>query len=442
MHLTFGQRVLLGVYALVLHLAFPVTLYHLVWRGMREREYLRRWTERYGWLEGKLDLRDTLWVHAVSVGEVIAARPLVDGLLARHPDRPVLVTTITPTGSERVRALWGDRVHHVYLPYDLRAMVRRFLDRARPALAVIVETEIWLNLYVECERRGIPLMMVNARLSERSLRGYLPVRAAARLAMGTVDLVAAQSRADAERLSRIGAPAERIVVTGNLKYDLALPEGVHEQALLWRRGWGEGRPVWMAASTHGPEEDAVLAAHRALLARHPDALLLWAPRHPERFGPVAAAVREAGLRVRSRRGQRLPVADTQVFVVDTIGELLWFFAAADVAFVGGSLCPVGGHNVLEPAALGVPSVVGPHTFNFADVTQRLRKAGGLLQAADAEAVARHVRQLIDDPSRRQAMGAAARAEVTALSGALARSLDLADQVMAGRRDTGAGAAGG
>ena len=440
MHLTFGQRVLLGVYALVLHLAFPVTLYHLVWRGMRQREYLRRWTERYAWLEGKLDLRDTIWVHAVSVGEVIAARPLVDGLLARHPDRPVLVTTITPTGSERVRALWGDRVHHVYLPYDLRAMVRRFLDHARPALAVIVETEIWLNLYVECERRGIPLMMVNARLSERSLRGYLPVRAAARLAMGTVDLVAAQSRADAERLSRIGAPAGRIVVTGNLKYDLALPEGVHEQALLWRRGWGEGRPVWMAASTHGPEEEAVLAAHRALLERHPDALLLWAPRHPERFGPVAAQVREAGLRVRSRRGQRLPVADTQVFVVDTIGELLWFFAAADVAFVGGSLCPVGGHNVLEPAALGVPSVVGPHTFNFADVTQRLRKAGGVLQAADADAMARYVRQLIDDPARRRAMGAAAREEVTALSGALARSLDLADQVLAGRRE--AGAAGG
>lgn len=442
MHLTFGQRVLLGLYALVLHLAFPITLYHLVWRGMRQREYLRRWTERYGWLEGKLDLHDTIWVHAVSVGEVIAARPLVDGLLRRHPDRPVLVTTITPTGSERVRALWGDRVHHVYLPYDLREMVRRFLDRARPALAIIVETEIWLNLYVECERRGIPLMMVNARLSERSLRGYLPVRAAARLAMGTVDLVAAQSPADAQRLARIGAPADRIVVTGNLKYDLALPEGVHEQALLWRRGWGEQRPVWMAASTHGPEEEAVLAAHRAVLERHPDALLLWAARHPERFGPVSALAREAGLRVRTRQGQRLPVGDTQVFVVDTIGELLWFFAAADVAFVGGSLCPVGGHNVLEPAALGVPSVVGPHTFNFADVTQRLRKAGGVLQGADAEAVSRYVQQLIDDPARREAMGTAAREEVVALGGAVGRSLDLADQVLAGRRPAGAGATRG
>ena len=185
MPLTFGQRVWLGLYSLVLHLAFPVTLYHLVWRGMRQRAYLERWGERYA-LGGTPSLEGAIWVHAVSVGEVIAARPLVDGLLARHPDRPLLVTTITPTGSERVRALWGNRVHHVYLPYDLRAMVRRFLDRARPALAVIVETEIWLNLYVECERRGIPLMMVNARLSERSLRGYLPVRSLARLAMQRV----------------------------------------------------------------------------------------------------------------------------------------------------------------------------------------------------------------------------------------------------------------
>lgn len=438
---TFGQRVLLGLYALVLHLAFPITLYHLVWRGMRQREYLRRWTERYGWLEGKLDLHDAIWVHAVSVGEVIAARPLVDGLLKRHPGRPLLITTITPTGSERVRALWGDRVHHVYLPYDLRAMVQRFLDRARPALAVIVETEIWLNLYVECERRGIPLMMVNARLSERSLRGYLPVRSLARLAMQSVDLVAAQSRADAGRLAQIGARSDRIIVTGNLKYDLALPEGVQEQGLLWRRGWGEDRPVWMAASTHGPEEADVLAAHQAVLEQHPDALLLWAPRHPERFGPVMALAQEAGLSVRTRRGQRLPVADTQVFIVDTIGELLWFFAAADLAFVGGSLCPVGGHNVLEPAALGVPSVVGPHTFNFVEVTRRLEQAGGVLQVADAAAMAGAVRALLDDPARCRGMGAKARAEVRALGGAVGRTLDLADQVLAGRRSFGAGTAG-
>lgn len=433
MHLTFGQRVLLGLYSLVLHLAFPVTLYHLIWRGMRQREYLQRWTERYAWLDGKLDLHDTIWVHAVSVGEVLAARPLVDGLLAAHPGRPVLVTTITPTGSDRVRALWGDRVHHVYLPYDLRSMVRRFLDRARPALAVIVETEIWLNLYVECGRRGIPLMMVNARLSERSLRGYLPVKALARLAMQAVTRVAAQSNADAARLARIGADPARIQVTGNLKYDLTLPDGIAEQAGRWREAWGKQRPVWIAASTHPPEEDAVLEIHSRLLERHPDALLLWAPRHPERFAPVAESAAALGMRTATRRADTLPSPDTQVFVIDTLGELLRFFAAADVAFVGGSLCDVGGHNVLEPAALGVPSVVGPRTFNFAEATRRLRDAHALRQAPDATQVGDEVLALLDDPAGRALMGEAGRRQVSELSGALGRTLALVDQMLENRR---------
>ena len=433
MHLTFGQRVLLGLYSLVLHLAFPVTLYHLIWRGMRQREYLQRWPERYAWLDGKLDLQDTLWVHAVSVGEVLAARPLVDGLLAAYPDRPVLVTTITPTGSERVRALWGDRVHHVYLPYDLRSMVKRFLDRARPAIAVIVETEIWLNLYVECGRRGIPQVMVNARLSERSLRGYLPVQGLARLAMKAVTRIAAQSNADAARLARIGADPARIVVTGNLKYDLTLPDGIEAQAVRWREAWGAGRRVWIAASTHPPEEDVVLEIHSRLLERHPDALLLWAPRHPERFAPVAESAAALGMRTATRRASALPAPDTQVFVIDTLGELLRFFAAADVAFVGGSLCEVGGHNVLEPAALGIPSVVGPRTFNFTEVTRRLRDAGALRQAPDAASVGDDVLALLEDDAARARMGEAGRRQVSELSGALGRTLALLAELMPGRR---------
>jgi 3-deoxy-D-manno-octulosonic-acid transferase len=367
------------------------------------------------------------------VGEVLAARPLVDALLARYPERPLLVTTITPTGSERVRALWGERVHHVYLPYDLRRMVRRFLDRARPAIAVIVETEIWLNLYVECGRLNIPVVMVNARLSERSLRGYLPVRSMARLAMRAVRLVAAQSAADAARLARIGADPARIVVTGNLKYDLPVPNEAAALAEGWRRDWGAGRHVWIAASTHEPEEDAVLAVHARVLRSHPDALLLWAPRHPERFGPVGEAVRARGLRLQSRRLNQLPGPDAQVFLIDSMGELMGFFAAADVAFLGGSLCEVGGHNVLEPAALGVPSVVGKHTFNFAEVTRRLRDAGALLQVADETALAAAVLALLEDAPRRQAMGESARRQVSELSGALARTLVLVDDVLAGRR---------
>ena len=433
MRLTLGQRVLAGLYSLVLYLAIPATLYHLVWRGMRQREYLQRWSERYAWFDDRMRLDGAIWVHAVSVGEVLAARPLVDALRAKYPDRPLLVTTITPTGSERVRANWGDRVHHVYLPYDLHGMVRRFLDHARPALAVIVETEIWLNLYLECGRSGIPMAMVNARLSARSLRGYLPLRRLSSLALRAVRLVAAQSDTDARRLQRIGADPERVVVTGNLKYDLRVPDDVPERAEQWRDAWGAGRPVWIAASTHPPEEDAVLAMHRRVLARFPDALLLWAPRNPDRFGAVAAAARDAGLRVRTRRGHVLASPETQVMVLDTIGELVGFFGAADVAFVGGSLCEVGGHNVLEPAALGVPSIVGPHTFNFADVTRRLLDAGALVQVPDADAAATALIDLLADTPRRLAMGAAGRTQVAQLSGALGRTLALLDGLIDGGR---------
>lgn len=433
MPLTLGQRVLTGLYSLVLCLAIPVTLYHLIWRGMRQREYLQRWSERYAWFGDRLRLEGTIWVHAVSVGEVLAARPLIDALRERHPDRPLLVTTITPTGSGRVRAIWGDAVHHVYLPYDLRGMVRRFLDHARPALAVIVETEIWLNLYLECGRRGIPLAMVNARLSERSLRGYLPLRRLSTLALQAVRLVAAQSESDARRLERIGADPERIVVTGNLKYDLSVPADAEERAERWRDAWGPKRPVWIAASTHPPEEEAVLAMHRRVLARFPDALLVWAPRHPERFGPVAAAAQDAGFRVRTRRGHVLAGPETQVFVLDTMGELVGFFGAADIAFVGGSLCDVGGHNVLEAAAMALPSIVGPHTFNFADVTRRLVDAGAVLQVADGDAVATALVDLLGATPRRLAMGAAGRAQVSQLAGALAQTLSLLDDVLAGRR---------
>ena len=436
MRLTFGQRVLLGLYSLVLHLALPVTLYHLVWRGMRQREYLLRWPERYAWRNALPDLHGTVWVHAVSVGEVLAARPLVDALLREHPGRPLLVTTITPTGSARVRALWGDRVQHVYLPYDLGHMVRRFLDRVRPALAVIVETEIWLNLYVECGRRGIPLAMVNARLSERSLRGYLPLRRLSRLALQAVRLVAAQSDDDAARLAAIGADPARTVVTGNLKYDLHVPASLEDDAARCRAGWGRARPVWIAASTHPPEEAAVLDTHRRLLGELPDLLLLWAPRHPERFVPVADQVDAAGFVRRSRQADGLPDDGAQVFVIDTLGELLQFFAAADVAFVGGSLCEVGGHNVLEPAALGVPSVVGPHTFNFADVTRQLKAAGALVQVDDAAALAEAVAVLLRAPESRQRMGGIGRAQVAALSGALPRTLALLDGLLANENGRG------
>lgn len=432
MALTFGQTLWLRMYSLALALAFPLTLYHLIWRGLRQREYLLRWSERYTFFGRRLDLHGSLWVHAVSVGEINAAQPLVEQLLLRYPQRRVLVTTITPTGSARARALWGERVEHVYLPYDLRLLVRRFLDTARPALAIIIETEIWLNLYTECAARGIPLMMVNARLSERSLRGYLPLKALSEIAMASVSLVSAQAEGDARRLTRIGAVPSRVVVTGSLKYDLQLPPGLAEQARHWRSGWGTDRLVWLAASTHGPEEATMLAVHAAVLAEHPEALLIWAPRHPARFPAVIKAAREAGLRVAVRSQDDLPRIDSQVFVLDSLGELLGFYACADVAFVGGSLCEIGGHNVLEPAALGVPVLVGPHTFNFAEITAQLAAAGALEQPADAAALSAALRTLLADPEQRQRMAAAGRAHVQRSTGALSRTLDWVEAFLSGR----------
>jgi 3-deoxy-D-manno-octulosonic-acid transferase len=433
MSLSLGRRLLLAFYSALLWLLVPITLYHLVWRGLRQREYLLRWSERYAQLESLPDLPPgALWVHAVSVGEVNAAIPLINALRLRHPERPLLVTTITPTGSARVRALWGDAVHHVYLPYDLHGMVRRFLERVRPALAVVIETELWPNLFVACARADVPVVIANARLSERSLRGYRWMAPLIRLALSGVRLVAAQSEADAARFRVLAGDDVRIQVTGNLKFDQPLPQASREEAIGWRKAGGV-RPIWVAASTHADEEAAVLEAHQRLRETHPTALLLWAPRHPERFGAVAARVRDAGFALRRRSVERAPDARCDVFLIDSLGELPGFLAAGDVAFVGGSLCDVGGHNLLEPAALGVPVLSGPHTFNFAEITRLLKDVGALEIVADAEQLALAVAGLIDHPEDARARGRAGRQRIDRERGALERTLALIDDVAGLRR---------
>ena len=291
MRVDFTERVLRGLYSAALYVLAPITLYHLIWRGFRQPAYFRRWHERYA--SYAVDsVRAPVWLHAVSVGEVNVAAPLVDRLLREHPDLRIVVTTITPTGSERVQALWGESVVHVYLPYDLPGAVGRFLAHFRPALALIVETELWPNLLFACRDRGIPSFILNARLSARSLHGYRVLEPLIRRALRSVRLVAAQSEADAARFVRLGADPARVVVTGNLKFDT--PPVDHAGFVAeFSAGRGGDGPVWIAASTHEDEEGAVLEAHRALLRRWPDALLLWAPRHPERFRAVAQRLREA-----------------------------------------------------------------------------------------------------------------------------------------------------
>nr|MDQ3057680.1 lipid IV(A) 3-deoxy-D-manno-octulosonic acid transferase [Pseudomonadota bacterium] len=400
------ERLLRGLYSAVLYLLAPITLYHLVWRGFRQRAYFQRWSERYAsYPAGPADA--PLWLHAVSVGEVNAAAPLIDRLRRDRPDLRLVVATITPTGSERVVALWGDAVTHVYLPYDLPGAVGRFLEHFRPALALIVETELWPNLLFACRDRGIPVHILNGRLSARSLRGYRVLKPLIRRSLSGVCLVAAQSAEDGRRFVRLGANPRAVVVTGNLKFDIPpVDNAAFGQAFSSHRA--AAGPVWIAASTHEDEEAAMVAAHRGLLRQRPGALLLWAPRHPERFRAVAQRAREAGLAVAVRSEQGWPDAGTHVFVIDTFGELGRFYACAQVAFVGGSLQRVGGHNLLEPAATGTAILSGPHLHNFADIAKRLREAQAMRIVEDAGVLASDLELLFKDEATRAGMASNAR----------------------------------
>lgn len=424
------------LYTLTMYLVTPVIVARLAVHGVRYRGYLRRWRERFGRFPDP-GLSGCIWVHAVSVGEVNAAVPLIHSLRKRYSPRPMVVTTVTPTGSERVRSLFGDEVFHVYLPYDLPAAVARFLDRLRPALAVVMETEIWPNLFHQCGRRGIPLAVVNARLSERSLRRYRPIRALVRQALGNVALVAAQSRTDAVRYRALGAQPSRVHVSGNLKYDMPLPKGARQHGEELRTKWGDMRPVWIAASTHEGEELAAFKAHLTVLARMPDALLLVAPRHPERFRLVEHAARNLGFKVATHSADDVD-EETQCLVIDAMGVMMRYFAAADLAFVGGSLVSIGGHNVLEPAALSKPVVVGPNTFNFEEITHTLIEAGGARRVASAAELGPMVLDLLRDPHELAWMGAAARAVCARERGAARRTMVLLGRIFARARYAASG----
>ena len=408
------------LYTGLLYLILPLALLRLYWRGRHDAGHRRRWRERLGFFPPLPS--GCLWVHAVSLGETRAALPLIRALLERYPDQPLLVTTTTLTGSRQVREALGERVLHVYAPYDLPGAVRRFLRQTRPRLAVIMETELWPNLLRQCAVAGIPTMIANARLSERSARGYARIRRLTASMLRDVTLISAQAEADADRFRALGAP--RVAVTGNLKYDLSLPDDLPERGWQLRRELlGEERRVWIAASTHAGEDEPILAALALLRPRWPELLLLLVPRHPERFDGVAALCRQQGCKLVRRSEQRACAPDTAVFLGDTMGELLLFYAAADLAFIGGSLVDTGGHNVLEPALLGLPVLFGPHMFNFTEASQRLLEAEAAWQVTDAAALATAVDRLLADPELRRTIGQRGRAVVERHRGALAALLD-------------------
>lgn len=410
------------LYTLLFHLGLPLVFLRLLWRAWRAPAYSRRIGERFAF--GLPPLRPGgIWVHAVSVGESIAAAPMIRELMARYPHLPITVTCMTPTGSERIQALFGDSVQHCYLPYDLPWAAARFLERARPKLAVVMETELWPNHIHQCARRGIPVALANARLSARSARGYARFARLTAPMLAKLSLIAVQTEAEAERFRQLGARDECVEVTGSIKFDLTIDPALLERASKLRQQWAaQERPLWIAASTHAGEDEIILAAHRQLLSNHPQALLILVPRHPERFASVyESAVRDGFVAVRRSTGEAVD-AGTQVLVGDTMGELLFLYALADIAFVGGSLVPNGGHNLLEPAALGKPVLSGPHLFNFLEISAQLRAAGALREVENASELASAVDALWSDLPYAERMRTAGLVVLKNNQGALERLL--------------------
>lgn len=416
------------LYSALFYALLPFILARLAWRSRKLPAYWERWRERFAVYDTPSE-RNTVWFHAVSVGEAEAAFPLIRRFGTSHPFLPVLVTCTTPTGSARIKAVLGDSVRHVYLPYDLPDGVARFLNHFQPQAAVFLETEIWPNLYVQCQRRGIPLAIVNGRLSEKSARGYRKLRHLTAKSLAAVSRVAAQTVADAERYVSLGVASDRVTVTGNVKFDLEFSDAMRQQAESLRAELFGSRPIWIAGSTHPGEEEQILVALGKLKSAIPEVLLLLAPRHPERADEVQALAERFGFSVQRRTEHRPCAPATGVFLVDTLGELRIFYGMADVAFVGGSLIPRGGHNVLEPAAAGRPVLFGPYMFNFAEIAQGLQESGGGIEVTDGETLACWILRLLSKPDRRAEIGVKGQGFVSANHGAVERVMALLDTLL-------------
>ncbi|MCU1770739.1 lipid IV(A) 3-deoxy-D-manno-octulosonic acid transferase [Pseudomonas sp. 13B_3.2_Bac1] len=413
------------LYTVLFYLGLPLVAIRLWLRSRKAPAYAKRIGERFSY--GMPPLQPGgIWVHAVSVGESIAAAPMIRALLQRYPQLPITVTCMTPTGSERIQALFANepRIQHCYLPYDLPCAAARFLDHAKPKLAVIMETELWPNHIHQCAKRGIPVALANGRLSERSARGYGRFSKLTAPMLAEMSFFAVQTEAEAQRFRDLGARPQTVEVTGSIKFDLTIDPQLLQRAAELRGQWQAlERPVWIAASTHEGEDEVVLDAHRRLLANYPNALLILVPRHPERFNSVFELCQREGLATVRRSSGANVEANTSVLLGDTMGELLFLYALADSAFVGGSLVPNGGHNLLEPAALAKPVISGPHLFNFLDIAAQLREAGALAEVDDAEGLAVAVQRLFELPRDAQRMAEAGLAVMRRNQGALQRLLD-------------------
>jgi 3-deoxy-D-manno-octulosonic-acid transferase len=407
-------------------LLLPYAGYWFV-RGIVNRSYWDKIDQRLG--AGYPQLERCIWVHAVSVGEVVAAVPLIRALLSRYPERPLLVTTVTPTGAARVAAIFGADVHHAYIPFEMPQAIDNFFASVNPEMALVLETEIWPNLYRGCGVRDIPLVLVSARISPKSVKNYRRLVPLFRETLSHGIIIAAQTEADAERFLSLGAAPERTRITGNIKFDIELPPDLAERGRSIREELFGARPVWIAASTHEGEESVVLEAHQKLLELIPGLLLILVPRHPQRFAAVRDLIDKQALSVVARTEARPCETTVDVFLGDTMGEMTLFYAASDVAFVGGSLTPIGGHNLLEPAALGIPLVSGPHVFNAQEIADMFIETGACSLAEDAEQLAGAVGELLSDCHKAKERGELGRRILERNRGALKRLLEMIDPLL-------------
>jgi 3-deoxy-D-manno-octulosonic-acid transferase len=407
-------------YTILFYCALPFIFLRLWWRGRRVPAYRENWGERLGLLKQE-PLKGCIWLHTVSLGESIAALPLIEALLKKYPSNTILITNMTPTGRRYIATKLGKRVVQAYIPYDVPFAVKSFLQKASPKIAIFFETELWPNIFFACKKAAIPIVVLNARLSARSANGYQKIAWLTASMLQNVTALCVQSEAEGQRFLQLGLAKTKLKVTGNIKFDLEIPTLVTRQAST--------RPVWIAASTHEGEEALVLAAHRTLLQTFPNALLILVPRHPERFQPVGEMVQAAGFVLKKRTEANSWEADTEVYLGDTMGELIALYAMADVALVGGSLIPRGGHNLLEPAALQKPLLSGPSHFNFVEITELLLEAEALSIVNSEEQMAAQILKLFKNPADAKAAGVRAYQVVLANRGALQKQMDVLTDIL-------------
>jgi len=417
------------LYSLALLLLLPFAFAWMFWRTLRQTGHADRLSERFG-SSPYLPRNEVIWLHGASVGEIRAMAPLVKSLHRDYPKHPLLVTSFTGSGRAQAQTMFGAQALVAQVPYDLPFCVNRWLKCVSPVIGIVMETEIWPNLYAACARRHIPLLLVSARLSERGLKQFRRMPRLVRAALAQVTAVAAQTARDADGFRQLGAPQERLSVMGNLKFDLQLPDTLKQEGRALRTKQFGKSTVIVAGSTREDEEVQVLSAYRELLGKHPDCVLVLAPRHPQRTNNVADLIKNQGYVCRRRSAGESLLKPGEVLLLDTLGELTRFYAAAHVVFVGGSLVPVGGHNLLEPAALGLPVLAGPHLENVRDIAEMLKNAGGLMVVNDAKNLGEAFIWLVGNTSTRQHIGQAAQQTVTANRGALEKALKLIGLVLA------------